>query len=150
MIITDIDVLTDMWSKDSVIDTTELTKELAKIPTLHAKYLKILSNHNLIIKKLNLNHTKLKRIKWEYYNGDLNNPEDLKTYNLQPMTKKIIRQDISIYLESDPELVQILAKKMINQEIVDICTAIMKELTNRTYQIGNMIKWNQFINNVGQ
>jgi len=143
-----IDELNETWAKDVTIDTTELTAELAKIPTLHSKYLKILSYHNLMIKKLSMDYAKAKRIKWEYYNGDLNNPEDLSKYNLPPMSKKILRQDIPVYLDSDPELVNILTKKMLHQEMADQCTSIMKELTNRTFQIGHMIKWEQFINGV--
>lgn len=145
MIITDIDALTDMWNKDSKVDKTELTVELARIPELHSKYLKILSHHNLIIRKLNFSYNTLKKIKWEYYNGDLNNPDDLKLYGYEPIHKKILRQDLPMYIEADNELVQILFKKATSQEIVDACTAIMKELTNRTYQLGNMIKWELFI-----
>jgi hypothetical protein len=92
-----------------------------------------------------LDYQKMKKVKWEYYSGDLNNPDDLKEYNLQPILKKILRQDIPLYLDSDDDLNRILAKKILNKEIVDFCDRILRELHNRTFQLGNIVKWEQFI-----
>ena len=39
----------------------------------------------------------------------------------------------------------IVIKKIIHQEIVDTCDSILKELNNRTYQLGNITKWMMFI-----
>ena len=140
-----IEQLLEMWSQDSKIEETEASKELAKVPSLHSKYLRVRSNHNLIVKKLMTDYSSRKRIMWEYYSGDLNNPEDLAKYNLEPLRRKILRQDIPIYLDSDEELTKILIKKMIHQEIVDACDSILKELNNRTYQLGNIVKWETFV-----
>ena len=76
----DIDDLMEMWSKDSQVDETEPGREMAKISSLHSKYLRILTHHNLIVKKLMADYNKMKKLKWEYYGGDLNNPEDLEKY----------------------------------------------------------------------
>ena len=139
-----IEQLIEMWSEDAKIDETEPSKELAKISTLHSKYLKIRTHHNLLVKKTLIEYNSKKKLKTEYYSGDLNNPEDLAKYNLEPLRKKILRQDISIYLDSDEDLTSILIKKIIHQEIVDTCDSILKELNNRTYQLGNIVKWETF------
>lgn len=139
-----IDALMEEWSKDAPIDETEPSRELAKIPSLHAKYLRIMTHHNMIVKKLMGDYNARRRIKWEYYSGDLNNPEDLETYNLEPMTKKVLRADIPIYLDSDPELNNILLKKVVHEEIVDFCKSVLKELNNRTFQIRSFIDWEKF------
>ena len=139
-----IDDLMEEWSKDSKVDETEPGRELAKISSLHAKYLRVLTHHNLVCKKLQNDYLKMKRVKWEYYSGDLNNPEDLELYNLQPIMKKILRQDIPIYLDSDSELNNLLMKKSLHQEIVDYCGSVLKELNNRTFQMNNLIKWEMF------
>lgn len=139
-----IDSLMEEWSKDCVVDETEPGRETAKIPVLHAKYLRILTHHNLICKKLTADYNKLKRIKFEYYSGDLNNPEDLEHYGFKPMDKKLLKTSIPTYVDSDIDLNNILMKKMVHQEIVDFCTSVMKELNNRTFQLGNIIKWEQF------
>ena len=139
-----LDDLMEMWSKDSQIDETEPGRELVKIPTLHSKYLRIMTHHNLICKKLQNDYVKRKRVMWEYYNGDLNNPEDLETNNLPPFVKKVLRQDIPIYLDSDSELNTILMKKTLHQEIVDYCGLVLKELNNRTWQLRTFIEWEKF------
>lgn len=139
-----IEDLMEMWSKDSPIDITEPSRELERIPSLHAKYLRIMTHHNLLVKKLMSEYQNRRRIKWEYYNGDLNNPEDLEKYNLPPMTKKVLRADINIYLDSDQELNNILLKKVVHEEIVDFCRSVLKELNNRTFQVRSIIDWEKF------
>lgn len=141
-----IDILMDMWSKDAQVDLTEPARELAKISSLHAKYLNILSHHNLIIKKLNSDYTKKKSIMFQYYSGDLNDPEELDKHNFkEPMRKKILRQDIPIYLDGDEQLINILLKKSLHQEIVDYCSSVIKEINNKTFQLNNIIKWEIFV-----
>jgi len=137
--------LCKMWAEDAPIDITNLTQETSRIPKLHAKYVSILSRHKLIVFKLDGEYRELKSIKWQYYNGDLNNPEDLAEYGFEPLLKTILNQNIPIYLESDKDLNKILLKKALHQEIVDYCTLIIRELNNRTYQIGNMIKQEIFL-----
>jgi hypothetical protein len=139
-----IDALMEEWSKDCVIDDTEPREESARIPVLHAKYLRILTHHNLICKKLTADYNTLKRIKFEYYSGDLNNPEDLEHYGFEPWGKKLLKTSIPSYVDSDADLNKILMKRMVHQEIVEFCTSVMKELNNRTFQLGNIIKWAQF------
>jgi hypothetical protein len=139
-----IDSLMEEWSTDAKIDETEPGRELVKTSTLHAKYLRIMTHHNLICKKLMGDYNRLKKIKWEYYSGDLNNPEDLEQYGLQPMMKKVLRQDIPTYIDSDTDLNNILLKKMLHQEIVDFCGSVLKELNNRTWQLRSFIEWEKF------
>jgi hypothetical protein len=144
-----IDNLSEEWLNDSSVDTTDPTKELSRIPNLHSKYLNILSHHNLIVKKLSYEYNTLKKVKIEYYMGDLNNPEDLKEHGWEPQMKKIMRQDMPSYLDSDDDLNKILIKKVIHQEIVDYCDRVLKELNNRTFQLGNIIKWEMYLNGRG-
>ena len=67
-----LDELLEEWRKDSEIDRTEPGKELIKIPTLHSKYLNILSRHRLlcqsILKELNSRTFQLRDfIAWERF-----------------------------------------------------------------------------------
>lgn len=139
-----IESLMDEWSKDCVMDELEPGKELIRIPNLHAKYLRILTHHNLVVKKVMSDYNRLKKIKWEYYSGDLNNPEDLEEYGFEPLYKKILRQDIPTYIDSDEQLNNLLVKKVLHQEIVDVCTSILKELNGRTWQLKSYIDWTKY------
>ena len=133
-----------MWAEDSVIDETEPGRAMAKIPILHAKYLRILSYHNLLVKKLHNDYQRTKLLKWEYYKGNLNNQEDLKEHNLEPMVKNIMRQDIPMWIDADKQLTDILLKKAMHQEIAETTTSILKELHSRTFQIKSIIEWERF------
>jgi hypothetical protein len=137
----DIDQLLEMWSEDASIDEAELNAELARVPSIHAKYLKIRTQHNLLSKKIQFQYTEKRKIKADYYLGHLNNPEDLEKHNVQPLLRKIDKSSLNAHLDTDEELVKILIKKTIHDEIVDTCDSILKEINNRTYQLGNLVKW---------
>lgn len=137
--------LASMWSKDSEIDALEPGKESIRISKLHSKYLQIMTEHNMIVKKLEKEYAKLKCLKWEYYKGDLNNPDDLKEYGWQPWVKTVLRQDIPMYLDADKDLNNILLKRDTSKEIADACGAILKELHSRTFQLKAHITWEMFM-----
>lgn len=140
-----IDALMEEWGKDAPINETDPQKSMARIPILHAKYLHIMTHHNLMVKKMQADYHTRRRIKWDYYNGDLNNPEDLATHNLPPMERKIMRADIPQWLDADQELNNILLKKVMHEEIVDFCKSVIKELSNRTYQLKSYMDWERYV-----
>jgi hypothetical protein len=140
-----IDMLTEEWIKDASWDETDPHKAVANIPKLHSKYLRTMTHHNLIVKKLQADYNTRRKIKWDYYNGDLNNPEDLERYGLEPMTKKVMRADLQHWLDSDTELNNILLKKVMHEEIVEFCKSVLKELNNRTFQLKSYMDWERFI-----
>ena len=63
------------WEKDSEVDTTEPGKEILRIPLLHNKYNKYLSLHNIAAKRTSFEIDRLKKLKWMYYNGKLDQEE---------------------------------------------------------------------------
>jgi hypothetical protein len=133
------------WEKDSVIDPTEPGKELLKIPTLHNKYLKILVNHRLAMKRVNFDYARMRRIKEEYYNGSLSQ-EELDDYGWKPFLLTVkTKHGIERYMESDTELIRLLEKKMYHDEAISVCESIMQELKSRTFQLKDYISWERFI-----
>jgi Recombination, repair and ssDNA binding protein UvsY len=140
-----IDALMEEWIKDAAYDETEPQRAMANIPKLHAKYLRIMTHHNLTVKKLLSEYNSRRKIKFDYISGDLNNPEDLEKYSLEPMTKKVLRSDIPMWLDSDTELNNILLKKVIHEEIVEFCKNVLKELNNRTWQLKSYMDWEKFV-----
>lgn len=136
------DVL-EMWAKDSVIDRTEPGKELINIPKLHSKYLNILSHHRMLSKDAEFRYNKMKKLKWEYYTGKLDDIT-LKKYGWEPFPY-VLKSEVSTYLESDEDINKHLANKMVNDEVVDVCQSILKELNSRTFQLRDFIAWERFI-----
>ena len=67
----DLRKIREMVTKDMPIDGTELDLESLKIPQLHNKYLNLYSDEKLVAKKLEFDYKALRRLKWEYYTGKL-------------------------------------------------------------------------------
>jgi hypothetical protein len=141
-----LDDLLEMWSKDTQIDRTEPGKALLDIPKLHSKYLNILSSHRLAMKDAEFKYNRMKKLKWEYYTGKLDD-ESLKKHGWEPFPF-VLKSDITTYLESDEDLNKYLAQKAMHQEIVTVCESIMKELGARTFQLRDYITWEKFIQGV--
>lgn len=141
-----IDDLIAEWSKDAKMDMTEPGEELSNVPVLHAKYLSIMTYHNLRVKKIMMDYKQKRQIMYDYYDGALNNPEDLEKYNLPPNPRKYLKQQIPEILDSDKDLNELLMKKIMHEEIVEFCKSVLKELNNRVWEIRSFIDWQKFIN----
>jgi hypothetical protein len=141
-----LDELLEEWRKDADIDRTEPGKALLDIPKLHSKYLNILSRHRLLSKESEFKYNKMKKLKWEYYTGKLDD-DDLKKYEWDPFPY-VLKSDISTYMESDDDLNKYSAQKIMHDEIVEVCTAILKELNNRTWELRSYIDWEKFIQGI--
>ena len=59
-----------------------------------------------------------------------------------------IKRTKHTYFESDEDLNKFQAQKIMHDEIVNICEAILKELNSRTYQLRDFISWERFIQGV--
>ena len=129
------------WEEDSKIDEDNLHTESTKIPSLHAKYYRILNNI-LLMKKLEENKFKqLKKEKWQYYTGKA----DPEVYIEKPFDHKVLRQDVDKYMDSDEDLIKILNKIDYFQVMLNYLDSILKTINNRTFQIKNSIEWQKFI-----
>ena len=141
-----IDEVLQMWTADANIDRTEPGKALLDIPKLHSKYLNILSSHRLLAKEAEFNYNKWRKLKWEYYTGRLDE-EELRERGWAPFPYTL-KSEINTYLDSDDDLNKYSANKIMHDEIVDLCTAILKELNSRTFQLRDYIGWQKFIQGI--
>jgi len=132
------------WESDAVIDQTEPSKELIKIPTLHSKYLTELTKHKIASKKAHFDYLRMRKIKWEYYTGKTTKDE-LEEYGWEPF-QFTLKSDITTYLEADKDLIRLLEKKVYHEEVVSVIESIMSELKQRTWQLRDFISWEKFVN----
>jgi hypothetical protein len=143
---TKLDELLEMWKKDAEVDRTEPGKALLDIPKLHSKYLNILTRHKLLQKESEFKYSRMKKIKWEYYTGKMDQ-DDLSKYGWDPFPYTL-KSDLNIYFESDEDLNKLEAQKILHEQIVEICQSILKELNSRTFQLRDFIAWERFIQGV--
>ena len=132
------------WETDSIMDQTEPSKELLRIPLLHSKYLNILTKHKIASKKANFDYLRMRKVKWEYYTGKMSQ-EELKEYGWEPF-QFVLKSDMSTYMEADKDLIKLLEKKVYHDECVSVIESIMSELKQRTWQLRDFISWEKFVN----
>lgn len=132
------------WEKDSVVDQTEPSRELLRIPILHSKYINMLVKHKASSKKTEFDIIRLKKMKWEYYSGKSTH-EDLQKNNWEPFQLKLLKTDIPMYMESDPDIIELQEKKFAHDQKVSVIEEILKQLKDRTYQLKDYISWEKFI-----
>ena len=136
-----LDKIQDMWQTDSVIDPDNLHDESLKIPQLHSKYYTIYNTVTLLREKARTQYTKIKLERYNYYTGKAE-PE---VYVEEPFPYKVREKDaIQRHLEADERLTTIDLKIRYYDATLKFLEEIIKNVSNRTFQIKNAIEWNRF------
>lgn len=135
-----LDEIINEWELDSKIDHTELAEESLKIAQLHSKYYKLFLGERLHLKKWKSEYKQLYRKKFEYYNGTISD-EELEEHGWQPFALKVLKADLSVYLEADSDLITAQNKIDIQEEKVNFLESAIKSLTARGYNIKSAIEW---------
>lgn len=140
-----LDDIMDLWADDARMDDTELGNESLRIPMLHHKYYKIFVQEGLLLKKLEQDYKSLYKLKYEFYMGVLDQ-ETLIEKGWDPNPLKILKQDLSIYMEGDNDLQLIQAKIDIQKQKLSFLESAIKTITNRGFLIKNAIDFLKFQN----
>jgi len=142
----DLPTLQGMWEKDSKIDIDNLHTESLNIPILHAKYYDIYNNFMLLRKKAEQQKKNVRHERYEYYSGKA----DPDVYIENPFPKKIRDKDtMNKYLDADEGLSNLSMKIEYYDVILRYIEEILKQITNRTYQIKNSIEFMRFNSGLG-
>lgn len=132
------------WTNDSTMDETELANESTNIPVLHNKYLKIFMAERIKLFSAKAELKKKRRVLLEYYLGELDQ-EELKELGREPFYKKLLKNEVDLYIDSDDSLTEQSLRVSLQEEKVNYLEAILRQINNRGFQIKNAIDWNRFI-----
>ena len=135
--------LQKLWTSDCPIDETELAQESVKIPQLHNKYLILYSNEKLRLKTQRFEHSKLVKLKKEYFGGRMSQ-EELEAVDWEPFQYKLLKADVEQYVDADDNVIESKKILALQEEKVDYLEAIVKGLSTRGYLIKNAIDWKRF------
>ena len=142
----DLTGIQEMWEKDSKIDIDNLHTESINIPVLHAKYYDIYNNLMLLRKKAEQQKKNIRHERYEFYSGKA----DPDVYIENPFPKKIRDKDtMSKYLDADEKLSGVSLKIEYYDVMLKYIEEILKQITNRTYQIKNSIDFMRFSSGAG-
>ena len=140
----DIESIKTMVERDMEIDDLNLDLESLKTPQLHGKYLNLLHDESLVLHKYLIEQKEMRRLKWEYYLGKLDQ-ETLDEKGWQPFGLKILRTDIDVYLESDKDLLRLEARIHYQREKVKYLESVLQGLGRRGWDIKSAIEWKKFM-----
>jgi hypothetical protein len=136
----------EMWTKDSKIDPDNLHIESLNIPILHSKYFELYNNILLLKKKSEQQKKNIRHQKYEYYSGKA----DPDVYIENPFPKKIRDKDtMQKYLDADETLSQVSMKVQYYEVMLEYIESILKQISERNWQIRNAIEFMKFSSGIG-
>ena len=137
----DLDMIQSMWETDSKIDIDNMHEESIKIPQLHSKYHEILNNLILLRTNAQKIQKSVRHERYEYYSGKA----DPEVYEKEPFPKKVRDKDALIrYMDADERVSESNLKVEYYNVMITYTESILKQISNRTYQIKNSIEWHKF------
>jgi len=128
--------------KDLKINDLELDIESLRIPSLHSKYLQLLTEHSLILKKTQGELNVLKRNKWIYYTGKATEETYKERGDFSIKLKN--KDEEKTFIDADNEYRELKGKVEYYETVVDYLQEIVKSVSNRSFQIKNAIEWRKF------
>ena len=136
-----LDKIQSMWQEDCKIDIDNMHEESIKVPQLHSKYHEILNKLILLRTKAQKIQKSVRHERYEYYSGKA----DPEVYEKEPFPKKVRDKDALIrYMDADDRVSEANLKVEYYDVMINYTESILKQISNRTYQIKNSIEWHKF------
>ena len=138
------DELLDAWTLDSAIDDNHLDTASIKSTLLHAKYLRLLTEHKMKLAALQNQYNTLRQDKFRYYRGEMSR-EELQKRNWSPWQyNKPLRAEMDEHLLGDADLNRVKVKIEYVKVMVEAIDSIMKAIINQQWIIRNAIEFRKF------
>ncbi len=142
----DLETIQKMWETDSKIDIDNLHTDSLNIPVLHGKYHELYNNILLLRKKAEQQRKNIRHERYEYFSGKA----DPEVYIENPFPKKIRDKDtMAKYLDADTKLSGVSLKIEYYSVMLEYLESILKQITQRNYQIKNAIDFMRFSSGMG-
>jgi hypothetical protein len=117
------------------IDRFALGEEATRTPNILMKFLDIYRTEKIILHKMNRKYDELKKDKWEYYAGKSSD----EVYLEKPFDIKVLRQDLDMYIDADPEFSELTYNIQTQKEKIFYLEKILRGIEQREFSIKNAI-----------
>jgi hypothetical protein len=134
------------WNDDSKIDELNLGREAIRVATLHSKYLSMLSNAKLQLRKAESDYNNMRRVKYKYYRGELSRDELEKLGLEQYLGNKPLKNEMDEFMICDEDLNLLTDKIEYFKTVLYTLEQILRSLNSRTWDIKSAIEWQKFTN----
>jgi hypothetical protein len=136
-----LDEISEMWSRDSVIDPDNLHDESLKIPQLHAKYYTVYNTITLLREKARDTYNRVKLERYNYYSGKA----PVEVYEEEPFPYKVRdKEALQRHMDADEKLSKVELKIRYYDIMLKFLEEVIRMISNRTYQIKNSIEFMRF------
>ena len=136
-----LDQLKEEAYKDLPIsDQEHLDQESFHNQDIKAKWLDYKTRFELLLVKNKGDYQKLYRDKWEYYGGKA----DAKIYVSKPFDLRVLKTDLSIYITSDDDIIELGAKISYLETVIKYIEGVIKSIDNRGWDVSHAIGWKKF------
>ena len=131
----------EMWERDSQIDPDNLHDESLKIPQLHSKYYNLYNTITLLRENARVQYNNVKLERHNFYSGKA--PAEVyveEEFHYRIKDKEALQR----YLSADEKLNKADLKVRYYDVELKFLEEIIKNISNRTFQIKNSIEWHKF------
>ena len=133
------------WEEDCKINDLELSKELSKVPNLHAKYVEVMTNNMVKAKKIAGQIKKMRKNKFLYYTGKLNSdPDALNKLGWEPLQEKVLKSNVNIYIDGDDDVIELEAQMTEAEQLAELARSILWQISDRTKQLRAKMDFEKF------
>lgn len=131
-----------MWEKDSYIDRLNLSEEILKISSYHAKYYKLYVHEVLLLKKMEEELRELRLQKYEFFTMGPHEgtPDDWEL----PVGGKKLKNEVQPYIDSDKQVISKTLLVGLQKEKTQFLKSILDSLVARGYNINGAITFARF------
>ena len=136
-----LEALQEQWRTDSVIDPDKYGEESVRIPQLHMRYMEFYNTFSLMKKDRESEMRSLFKEKWIYYKGKA----PANVYKDTPFDLKLTdKKEVEMFISADDDVIKLQLKIDYIEQLLIFLDSILRQLSNRNYQIKNAIDWEKF------
>ena len=124
----------------AIMDQEKLDQESYKNQNIKPKWLEYRTRYDQLLIMSKTKHQKMWRDKGEYYGGKA----DAKVYAAKPFDIKVLKTDLTMYIQSDDEILELQNKISYYESIIKYIDGVIKSIDNRGWDIRNAQDWKKF------
>lgn len=136
----------EQWAEDAVIDQTNLGHEATRNPLLHSKYLTMLSNVRLLIRKAEADYLRMRKDKYRYFKGEMTRDELAERQWPQYQGRVPLKTEMEEYLTTDNDMIRLTDKNEYLKTLQFTLEQILKAISSRGWEIKSAIEWTKMQN----
>lgn len=136
----------ESWKTDCKINELDLGKSSIQTAELHAKYLNLLSNAKLQLRKAEADYLRLRKVKFRYFRGEMTRTELEELGWEQYQGRTPLKNEMDDFISCDDDIITAIDKTEYLKTMIYQLEQIMRSLNGRAWEIRNALEWTKFTN----